>query len=127
MSASDRSRLRAPARLRPSSAAMTAFLVGLIALQGLAQAAVINPLTGELVDKLPPRPPDAVIPRSLARSVTGLNVAGGLYGTNGSTLYLLDKSTGAVITTLGNHGIPAGEFAIGSLTFGSDGQLYGTS
>src|SRR5262245_22909879 len=127
MPASDRSRPPAPARFRPSSAAMTALLVGLIGLVGSAQASVIDPLTGERVDKLPPRPPEAVMPRTVARSFAGLNVAGGLYGTNGSTLFLLDKTTGAVLSTIGNHNIPAGEFAIGSLAFAADGQLYGTS
>ena len=106
---------------------MTALLAGLIGLLGSAQAAVLDPLTGELVDKLPPRPPEAVTTRTLARSIAGLNVAGGLYGTNGSTLYLLDKTTGAVITTIGNHGLLASEFAIGDLAFAKDGQLYGTS
>jgi hypothetical protein len=127
MPASDCYRPHAPTRFRLSSAVMTALLAGLIGLLGSAQAAVIDPLTGELVDKLPPRPPEAVTTRTLARSIAGLNVAGGLYGTNGSTLYLLDKTTGAVVTTIGNHGLPAGDFAIGDLAFAKDGQLYGTS
>jgi hypothetical protein len=51
-------------------------------------------------------------------------VAGGLYGTDGQSLYLIDKSTGGA-TLIGSHG-PV-EYAIGGLAFDSDGILYGMS
>jgi len=55
--------------------------------------------------------------------VAGL-VSGGLYGTDGANLYLIDKTTG-VATLIGPHG-PV-EFAIGGIAFDSSGKLYGIS
>jgi hypothetical protein len=58
-----------------------------------------------------------------AAVVPGL-VPGGLYGTDGANLYLIDRTTG-VATLIGPHG-PA-EFAIGAIAFDAGGVLYGIS
>ena len=58
-----------------------------------------------------------------AAAVSGL-VAGGLYGTDGANLYLIDRATG-VANLIGPHG-PV-EFAIGAITFDAGGVLYGIS
>jgi hypothetical protein len=124
MSASYRFRPRAAAP-RPSAVAFVALLAGVMAIPALAQALVRNPLTGEMVEELPPRPLPRAAPRLVARGVS-MPVPGGLYGTDGANLFLINKTTG-VATFLGAHGIPPAEFAIGSLGFGSDGELYGIS
>ena len=51
-------------------------------------------------------------------------VPGGLYGTDGANLYLIDTATGAA-SLIGPHG-PV-EFAIGALAFADSGVLYGIS
>ena len=51
-------------------------------------------------------------------------VRGGLYGTDGNNLYLIDKTNGNT-TLIGSHG--SVENAIGALVFDSNGVLYGTS
>ena len=51
-------------------------------------------------------------------------VPGGLYGTDGANLYLIDTATGAA-SLIGPHG-PV-EFAIGALAFADNGVLYGIS
>jgi hypothetical protein len=51
-------------------------------------------------------------------------VPGGLYGTDGANLYLIDATTG-VASLIGPHG-PV-EFAIGALAFADNGVLYGIS
>ena len=51
-------------------------------------------------------------------------VPGGLYGTDGANLYLIDTPTGAA-SLIGPHG-PV-EFAIGALAFADSGVLYGIS
>jgi Domain of unknown function (DUF4394) len=51
-------------------------------------------------------------------------VPGGLYGTDGANLYLIDTTTGAA-NLIGPHG-PV-EFAIGALAFADNGALYGIS
>jgi hypothetical protein len=51
-------------------------------------------------------------------------VAGGLYGTDGANLYLIDKATGAA-GLIGPHG-PV-EVAIGAIAFDTAGTLYGMS
>ena len=58
-----------------------------------------------------------------AAAVPGL-VPGGLYGTDGANLYLIDKATG-VANLIGPHG--AVEFAIGAIAFDAGGVLYGIS
>lgn len=58
-----------------------------------------------------------------AAAVPGL-VPGGLYGTDGAQLYLIDKATG-VANLIGPHG--AVEFAIGAIAFDAGGVLYGIS
>ena len=58
-----------------------------------------------------------------AAAVSGL-VAGGLYGTDGANLYLIDRATG-VANLIGPHGQV--EFAIGAITFDTGGVLYGIS
>jgi hypothetical protein len=58
-----------------------------------------------------------------ARAMAGLE-PGGLYGTDGSNLYLINKTTG-VANLIGPHG-PV-EFAIGAIAFDTSGQLYGIS
>jgi hypothetical protein len=58
-----------------------------------------------------------------AAPVPGL-VPGGLYGTDGANLYLIDKTTG-VANLIGPHG-PV-EFAIGAIAFDAGGVLYGIS
>jgi hypothetical protein len=58
-----------------------------------------------------------------AAPVPGL-VPGGLYGTDGANLYLIDKTTGAA-NLIGPHG--AVEFAIGAIAFDAGGVLYGIS
>jgi hypothetical protein len=124
MSASCPIRPRASASLRLAPLAIAAFLAGLIALPGLGQALVIDPLTGELVDKLPPQPLPLAAPRQLV--VPRAAVPGGLYGSDGANLFLINKTTGAP-SLIGSHNIPTGEFAIGSLAFTSNGELWGTS
>jgi len=51
-------------------------------------------------------------------------VPGGLYGTDGANLYLIDTASGAA-SLIGPHG-PV-EFAIGALAFADNGALYGIS
>jgi hypothetical protein len=51
-------------------------------------------------------------------------IAGGLYGTDGQNLYIIDKTTGSA-TLIGPHG-PVESF-IGALAFDSNGVLYGIS
>ena len=51
-------------------------------------------------------------------------VPGGLYGTDGANLFLIDKTTGAA-SMIGPHG-PV-EFAIGAIAFDASGALYGIS
>ncbi|XOF34737.1 MAG: hypothetical protein ACL93V_05460 [Candidatus Electrothrix sp. YB6] len=51
-------------------------------------------------------------------------ISGGLYGTDGKKLYLINKNTGAA-TLIGPHG-PV-EFYLGALAFDSEGVLYGIS
>ena len=58
-----------------------------------------------------------------AAAMPGL-VPGGLYGTDGAHLYLIDKATG-VANLIGPHG--AVEFAIGAIAFDAGGVLYGIS
>ena len=82
----------------------------------------ISPLTGER------GPTELHQQRTAKGTVTGQImpslVLGGLYGTDGLNLYLIDKTTGAA-TLIGSHG-PV-EFAIGALAFDSIGNLYGIS
>jgi hypothetical protein len=83
----------------------------------------VSPLTGEIgysgegdeqvrVASLPP----AHVMSALA--------LGGLYGTDGSNLYIIDKATG-IATLIGPHG--SVEIAIGALAFDDTGVLYGIS
>jgi hypothetical protein len=58
-----------------------------------------------------------------AAAMAGL-VPGGLYGTDGANLYLIDRTTGAA-TLIGPHG-PV-EVAIGAIAFDAGGVLYGIS
>ena len=58
-----------------------------------------------------------------AAKMAGL-VPGGLYGTDGANLYLIDKGTGAA-SLIGPHG-PV-EFYIGGIAFDAGGVLYGIS
>jgi hypothetical protein len=58
-----------------------------------------------------------------AAGLAGL-VPGGLYGTDGANLYLIDRTTGAA-SLIGPHG-PV-EFAIGAIAFDAAGVLYGIS
>ena len=58
-----------------------------------------------------------------AAAMAGL-VAGGLYGTDGANLYLIDRATGAA-GLIGAHG--AVEVAIGAIAFDNAGTLYGIS
>ena len=51
-------------------------------------------------------------------------IAGGLYGTDGLNLYIIDKNTGTA-TLIGPHG-PV-EFGMGALAFDKNGVLYGMS
>jgi hypothetical protein len=51
-------------------------------------------------------------------------ILGGLYGTDGSNLYIIDKTTGSA-TLIGPHG--SIEVAIGALAFDETGVLYGIS
>lgn len=51
-------------------------------------------------------------------------VVGGLYGTDGANLFLIDTATGAA-SLIGPHG--AVEVSIGSIAFSADGTLYGVS
>jgi hypothetical protein len=60
---------------------------------------------------------------SPAAKMAGL-VPGGLYGSDGANLYLIDRATG-VATMIGPHG-PV-EFAIGAIAFDGAGVLYGMS
>jgi hypothetical protein len=60
---------------------------------------------------------------SPAAAMAGL-VPGGLYGTDGANLYLIDTATGAA-SLIGPHG-PV-EFAIGAIAFDAAGTLYGIS
>lgn len=60
------------------------------------------------------------LPRPAA-PMAGL-VPGGLYGTDGANLFLIDKVTGAA-SMIGPHG-PV-EFAIGAIAFDVSGALYG--
>ena len=63
-------------------------------------------------------------PHPNARPGDGGPQPGGLYGTDGANLYLIDKTTG-VANLIGPHG--AVEFAIGAIAFDAGGQLYGIS
>jgi hypothetical protein len=58
-----------------------------------------------------------------AAAMTGL-VAGGLYGTDGANLYLIDRTTGAA-SLIGAHG--AVEVGIGAIAFDPGGTLFGIS
>lgn len=58
-----------------------------------------------------------------AAAMTDL-VPGGLYGTDGANLYLIDTTTGAA-SLIGPHG--GVEVAIGAIAFGPGGVLYGIS
>ncbi len=85
---------------------------------GLAQ---LDPETGE-----PGYVPEATIQLRTEPAATPQQaaIAGGLYGTDGLRLFLLDKATGAA-TFIGNHGFPPGGFVMGALTFDATGTLYG--
>lgn len=125
MSASHAYVPRPPALLRSSLAAVLVLAAGVFGFTGSAEALVRNPLTGEWVDELPPRPLPKPAPRSLVGSGAA-PVPGGLYGTDGANLYLINKTTGAA-SLIGPHGIPPAEFGVGALSFGPDGSLYGTT
>ena len=93
-------------------------------MKSVADSTTISPYTGE-----PGYPGDSpeevgpaltVTPGELASSP----VPGALYGTDGSNLYIIDKTNGDA-TLIGPHG-PV-EFNIGALAFDSDGVLYGIS
>jgi hypothetical protein len=116
---------RPPALLRSSLAAVLALVAALLGFAGSAEALVRSPLTGEWVEELPPRPQPKPAPRSLFGGGAA-PVPGGLYGTDGANLYLINKATGAA-SLIGPHGVPAAEFAIGALSFGPGGILYGTT
>lgn len=62
------------------------------------------------------------LPRPVA-AAAGL-VPGGLYGTDGANLFLIDRVSGAA-SLVGPHG--AVEFAIGAIAFDAGGTLYGMS
>jgi hypothetical protein len=59
-----------------------------------------------------------------AAKIAGV-VPGGLYGTDGQNLYLIDKGTGAA-SLIGKHGPVVGAY-IGAITFDPGGVLYGIS
>ena len=84
-----------------------------------------SPLSGEA--DFPERQREAMTTRrgvsSPAAKMAGL-VPGGLYGTDGANLFLIDKTTGAA-NLIGPHG-PV-EFAIGAIAFDAGGVLYGIS
>jgi hypothetical protein len=84
-----------------------------------------SPLSGEA--DFPERQREAMTARrglsSPAAKMAGL-VPGGLYGTDGANLFLIDRTTGAA-NVIGPHG-PV-EFAIGAIAFDAGGVLYGIS
>jgi hypothetical protein len=91
---------------------------------GSAQSGDVSPLTGETGYTTPPEDGyrhDFTSDRP--RTLPAL-VGGGLYGTDGLNLYLINKTTGSA-ALIGPHG-PV-ENAIGALAFASNGTLYGIS
>lgn len=88
-----------------------------------ADSGGISPLTGEI--GYSGKGAEQVGRPSLtpAQTMSAL-VSGGLYGTDGSNLYIIDKTTGTA-TLIGPHG--SVEYGIGALAFDDAGVLYGIS
>lgn len=95
-------------------------------IESVADSTTLSPYTGE-----PGYPGDGTEDVGAAVTVTPSEltssaVPGALYGTDGLSLYVIDKTNGDA-TLIGSHGIPEDEFKIGALAFDSDGVLYGIS
>lgn len=84
----------------------------------------ISPTTGETVPSLHRK--ESILSPALPvlSTETPSLIAGGLYGTDGQNLYLIDKSNGNA-TLIGSHGTV--EYKIGALAFSPNGILYGVS